>query len=91
VSFLPLTIFYVVVIMFRLSVTSSTLNALVMVNQIAASPPQIRHVYSRNLVSDPYHVSYFSQFIVQLIIAITTIWNLTSFEVCMDLFAFILT
>ena len=74
-AFLPLTIFYIIVIMFRISVTSSTLNAFVMVSQIAASPPVIRNVYSRNLVSNPYHVSYFSQFIVNLIIAITTIWN----------------
>ena len=62
--------------MFRISVTSSTLNAFVMVSQIVASPPVIRNVYSLNLVSDPYHVSYFSQFILQLDITITTIWNL---------------
>ena len=79
-AFLPLTIFYIIVIIFRISVTSSTLNALVMVSQIAASPPVIRNVYSRNLVSDPYHVSYFSQFIVNFIITITTIWNLDFFR-----------
>ena len=66
--------------MFRISVTSSTLNALVMVNQIAASPPVIRNVYSHNLVSDPYHVSYSSQFFLQLAITIITIWNLDFFR-----------
>ena len=75
-AFLPLTIFYILVIMFRISVTSSTFNAFVMVSQIVASPPVIRNVYSLNLVSDPYHVSYLSQFILQLAITITTIWNL---------------
>jgi hypothetical protein len=45
-AFLPLTIFYIVVIIFRISVTSSTLNAFVMINQITASPPLIRNIYS---------------------------------------------
>ena len=51
-----------------------------MVNQIAASPPVIRTIYSHNLVSDPYHISYFTQFILQLAIAIFTIWNLDFFR-----------
>ena len=77
-AFLPLTIFYIIVIMFRISVTSSTLNAFVMVSQIAASPPVIRNSYSRDLVSDHYHD--FSQFILKLVIAIGTIWNLDFFR-----------
>ena len=79
-AFLPLTFFYIIVIIFRISVTSSTLNAFVMVSQIAASPLVIRNSYSRNLVSDPYHISYFSQFIYQLAITIFTIWNLDFFR-----------
>ena len=79
-AFLPLTFFYIIVIMFRISVTSSILNAFVMVSQIAASPPVVRNLYSHNLVSDPYHVSHFSQFICQLVIAIVTIWNLDFFR-----------
>ena len=79
-AFLPLTIFYIVVIIFRISVTSSSLNAFVMVSQIAASPPVIRHIYSSNLVSDPFHVSYFTQFFVQLFISIIAIWNLDIFR-----------
>ena len=79
-AFLPLTIFYTVVIIFRISVISSKFNAFVMVSQIAASPPVIRNLYSHNLVSDPYHVSYFFQFTLQLAIAIITIWNLDFFR-----------
>ena len=79
-AFLPLTIFYMIVIIFRISVTSSTLNAFVMVSQITASPSMIRDIYSSNLVSDPYYVSNFSQFIGQLAIAIITIWNLDFFR-----------
>ena len=79
-AFLPLTIFYMIVIVFRISVTSSTLNALVMVSQITASPPMVREIYSHNLVSDSYRVINFSQFICQLAIAIITIWNLDFFR-----------
>ena len=75
-AFLPLTIFYIVVIIFRISVTSSSLNAFVMINQITASPPVIRHIYSSNLVTDPYYVSYSTQFSVQFFISIIAIWNL---------------
>ena len=79
-AFLPLTIFYILVIMFRISVNSSKLNAFVMVSQIAVSPPVIRNLYSHSLLSGPYHVSYFLQFILQFIIAIITIWNLDFFR-----------
>ena len=79
-AFLPLTFFYIVVIIFRISVTSSTLDAFVMVNQISASPPVIRHIYSSNLVTDPYHVSYLTQFFVQFSIAIIASWNLDFFR-----------
>ena len=79
-AFLPLTFFYIVVIIFRISVTSSTLNAFVMVNQIFASPPMIRHIYSSSLVADPYHVSYLTQFFVQFLIAIIASWNLDFFR-----------
>ena len=79
-AFLPLTIFYIIMIIFRISVTSSTLNAFVMVSQIVASPPVIRTIYSHSLLSGPHHVSYSSQFILQLIIAIVTIWNLDFFR-----------
>ena len=79
-AFLPLTLFYIVVIMFRISVTFSTLNAFVMVSQILASPPVIRQFYSSNWVTDPYHVSYCAQFSVDLIFAIFAIWNLDFFR-----------
>ena len=79
-SFLPLTTFYIIVIIFRISVTSSTLNAFIMVNQIVASPPLIRNIYSHNLVSDPYYVNNYSQLFVELFVAVATIWNLDFFR-----------
>ena len=40
----------------------------------------IRAIYSSNLVSDPYYVSYLTQFLVQLFTAVVTIWNLDFFQ-----------
>ena len=79
-AFFPLTFFYIIVIIFRISATSSTLNAFIMVNQIFASPPVIRHIYSNNLVAHPYHVSYLTQLFVQFFIAIIASWNLDFFR-----------
>ena len=79
-AFLPLTFFYIVVIMFRISITSSTLNAFVTVNQIITSPPVIRQTYSSNLVTGPYHITHFIQFSVKFLIAIFAIWNLDYFR-----------
>ena len=90
-AFLPLTIFYIMVIMFRISVTSPTLNAFVMVSQIAASPPVVRLVYSHTLVSDPYHVSHFVQFFLQVPLQLLPFGILTFFEAGMDIFVFVLT
>ena len=79
-AFLPLTFFYNVVILFRISATSSTLNAFVMVTQVSASPPVIRHIYSNNLVTNTHHVDHSTQLIVQFLIVIFTIWNLDFFR-----------
>ena len=77
-AFLPLTLFYIIVIMFRLSATSPMLNALVMVNQVLAIPSVIHQLYSSNLVTYPYyHVSFTSQFFVELIFAV---WNVDFFR-----------
>ena len=80
-AFLPLTLFYIIVIMFRISATSPTLNAFVMVNQVLAVPPMIHHMYSSNLVANPYYyVSFTTQSSVDFTIAIFAIWNLDFFR-----------
>ena len=79
-AFLPLTLFYMVVIAFRISATSPTLNAFVMANQVLAIPRVVRRVYSNNLMIDPYHVSYLGQISVDFIIAVVAIWNLDFFR-----------
>ena len=51
-----------------------------------------RQIYSDNLMIDPYHVSYTSQYLFSFIIAVfALIWNLDFFGSSMYLFASILT
>ena len=47
-AFLPLTVFYVVVIVFRISATSSALNCYVLVSQLTATSAGIRAIYFGN-------------------------------------------
>ena len=86
-AFLPLTIFYIVVIIFRISVTSLSLNAFVMFSQICASPSIIRQVYSGNLV---IMLAFSHNFLSSSLLQSLQFGILTSFEAGMDTFAFIL-
>ena len=79
-AFLPLTLFYIMVIVFRISVNSSTLSGFVLVSQILATPSYVHEVYSHNQVNPYYHVSNLSQLIIDAGIAIYAIWNLDFFR-----------
>ena len=79
-AFLPVTLFYIIIIAFRVSVNSSALNTFVMIHKVLAIPPVIHQMYSNNLVTNPYHVSYASQHSVDFIIAVFAIWNLGFFR-----------
>ena len=72
--------FCIIVIMFRISATSSALNGYVLVSQIVATPAAVRVLYSSNQVNPYYHVSYSTQFFVNLSIAVYAIWNLDFFR-----------
>ena len=91
-AFLPVTLFYIIVITFRLSITSSSLNVFVMIHQVLAIPPVVRRIYSSNHVNDLYYTSYAKQYyFVDFIIAFLRFGTLTSFGACMDLFVSTLT
>ena len=82
-AFLPLTLFYIIVITFRISATSPTLNAFIMVNQVIAIPSIIRKIYTSNLdyLTDSissYHV--YAHDVYNFIIAVIAIWNLDFFR-----------
>ena len=74
-AFLPVTVFYIIVIMFRISATSSALNGLVLVSQVLAAPTAVRNIYSSNC-----HGRYETHISVDLGIAIYAIWNLDFFR-----------
>ena len=76
IAFLPVTVFYLLVIIFRISATSSTLNGFIFVSQTIATPPMIRAIYSSNQINPFYRVSYLTQLSVNFFIAVYTVWNL---------------
>ena len=79
--YLPLlTIFYILVIMFRISVNSSSLNGFILVSQLTAIPPMIRIVYDGNQVNPYFDVSYSTQLFVDLGIEVYAVWNLDFFQ-----------
>ena len=79
-AFLPLTIFYILIIMFRISVHSSSLNGFILVSQFIAIPPMIRYIYDGNQINPYFYVSYSTQFLVDLFIAVYAVWNLDFFR-----------
>ena len=72
-AFIPLTIFYVVVIVFRISATSEKLVGYVMVSQILAMPAQLRYLSIT-------HNTRFRQRAINIAISIHSIWNLDFFK-----------
>ena len=76
-AFLPLTIFYIIAILFRISATSSALNGYVLVSQLAAISARIQVVFSGNHF---HHISYNRAPLVDFIIAVYAIWNLDFFR-----------
>ena len=81
IAFIPLTFFYIIVIVFRISATSSTLNGYVLCSQLWATPTMMHMVYTENLVGNGlYEVSPNTQLFVQCVIAFYSIWNLDFFR-----------
>ena len=78
-AFVPLTVFYILVIIFRISVTLSSLNGFVLVSQIMVTPSIIRKIYSHNQVNSYYYVSSLTRLYIDTGIAIYAIWNLDFF------------
>ena len=54
-AFLPLTVMYIIVIIFRISATSSVLNGYVLISQLVANPINLYGLYTHSLVA---HASF---------------------------------
>lgn len=73
ISFIPLTIFYVVVIVFRISATSEKLVGYVMVSQIITMPAQLRYISTIT-------TTQLGKRAIKIAISIHEIWNLDFFK-----------
>ena len=77
-ALLPVTFFYLFVVMFRISATSPTLNGYVLVSQLLSVPIILHHVYSANIGT--LHGNSHNSYATALIIAVYAIWNLDFFR-----------
>ena len=74
VAFLPLTLFYVIMVTLKLSVTSSSMVAFTLVCQTVAFPSQIR------MIASPPNIA------MKVLITFFSIWNLDFFRSFYDIF-----
>ena len=83
IAFLPLTIFFIIVVTLNISVTSPSLNAFILVSQLLTAPVLSR-MYVPVLKKDihPLSVGYFPSFVLSLY----GIWNLDFFRTFYDPF-----
>ena len=83
VAFLPLTVFSVIVITFRVSATSGSMNAFILVSQISSTPVLLR---SANIPTHCYKVDNLQCYPLYIIFSLYGIWNLDFFRVVYEPF-----
>ena len=77
-AFLPLTIFYLIVLAFRISVVAPKLQCYILVSQVVATPTHVRYVYTlqNNYMQDHKLQSK----LAEVGISMFSIWNLDFFR-----------
>lgn len=80
-AYLPLTVFYIIVIAFRVSVMSERLTAYVLVCQIVTMPAQVHYISTLSTREGPKQAINFA-------IAVLSIWNLDFFKSFYNPFCF---
>ena len=83
VAFLPLTVFFVIVITFRVNATSGSMNAFIIVSQITSTPYILR---SLNIPTNCYRDNNFGHYSRYILISLYGIWNLDFFRVVYEPF-----
>ena len=81
IAYLPLTVFFVVILMFRINTTSPSLNAFVLISQVASSP-----IIVRASTSHVAHYSVRDLHAVKTALSLYGFWNLDFFRVFSPLF-----
>ena len=77
VAFLPLTVFYVIIVVFRISAFSPKLRCFILISQIAAMPGHLRYLYT---LEQNMETNSFNNKIVNVGISLFSIWNLDFFR-----------
>ena len=80
-ALLPVTFFYLLVVIFRISATSPALNGYVLVSQLLLVPITLRHIYSINmgiLYGNPFN--NYKSYITEFTITVYAVWNLDFFR-----------
>lgn len=72
-AFIPLTVFYLIVIIFRISVTSEKMVGYVMVSQILTMPAQVRYIST-------LHTNHAGMQAIKIALSMHGIWNLDFFK-----------
>ena len=83
IAFGPLTIFYIIVIVCRISATSAKLNAFILINQIVAMPAQLR-AFLATMANNP--TTPLEQVVTHTVFSLYGIWNLDFFRIFYDPF-----
>ena len=83
IAFGPLTVFYIIVIVCRISATSAKLNAFILINQMVAMPAHVR-VLLAIMAKNP--VTPFGQVVLHTVFSVFSIWNLDFFRTFYDPF-----
>ena len=83
IAFGPLTVFFIIVIVCRISATSAKLNAFILINQILASPAEIR-VSLATMANNPR--TPLEQVVTHTVSTLSGIWNLDFFRTFYDPF-----
>ena len=84
VAFFPLTVFYVIVVVFRISVTTPKLRCLILIFQILVMPGHLRYLYT---LQKTYIQSYkTASKLAETVLTVFTLWNLDFFRAVYDPF-----
>ena len=77
IAFGPLTVFYIIVIVCRISATSAKLNAFILTNQIVTMPAHVRVLLA---IMAKNHVPPLERVILHTVFSVYGIWNLDFFR-----------
>ena len=81
IAYLPLTVCFILVVIFRINITSPLLNAFVLLSQLSASPMVVK-AYISNMESPSFSQLY----TIKILISFYGFWNLDFFRVLLPPF-----